>query len=184
MFAAQKDLLKLDTSPARLTTREMFIPTCATCHMSGLGGLKVTHNPGERLSWFLMDEISTKRPHYAQAQAAMKEVCSQCHARSRIDTLYSEAEKVVENANRQVSASAEIVSGLRRDGMLPAQPFAHPIDLMYLDLWHYDAVNAKHGAFMGGADFTQWHGNFALLKHGLEIKHASDELRRSHAAPK
>src|SRR5215472_10039886 len=31
IFAAQRDLLKLDAPPRTLTTRDMFIPTCATC---------------------------------------------------------------------------------------------------------------------------------------------------------
>ena len=66
-------------APAKLTTRDMFIPTCATCHMSGLNGLKVTHDTSERLSYWLVAEVSEKRPNYAQAQAAMKEVCAQCH---------------------------------------------------------------------------------------------------------
>ncbi len=39
MFAAQRHLLDLKAPPDKLTTRDMFIPTCATCHMSGLNGL-------------------------------------------------------------------------------------------------------------------------------------------------
>ena len=38
MFHAQEKLLKLDAPPKTLTTRDMFVPTCATCHMSGLNG--------------------------------------------------------------------------------------------------------------------------------------------------
>ena len=45
MFHAQERLLKLDAPPKSLTTRDMFVPTCATCHMSGLNGQKVTHDP-------------------------------------------------------------------------------------------------------------------------------------------
>jgi len=48
MFAAQERLLDLTVEPKKLTTREMFVPTCATCHMSGLNGLGVTHDPSER----------------------------------------------------------------------------------------------------------------------------------------
>src|SRR4029077_7950175 len=49
MFRAQERLLRLDAPPNSLTTRDMFVPTCATCHMSGLNGQKVTHDPSERL---------------------------------------------------------------------------------------------------------------------------------------
>ena len=87
MFAAQRNLLNLKADPRTLTTRDMFVPTCATCHMSGINGLKVTHNPSDRLSWYLANQISTHRPNYLQAQINMKQVCTQCHARDRIDRL-------------------------------------------------------------------------------------------------
>src|SRR5262249_61280224 len=79
MFQAQESLLNLDAPPKSLTTRDMFIPTCATCHMSGINGLGVTHDPTERLSYYLANAISEKRPNYAAAQAKMKQGCSQCH---------------------------------------------------------------------------------------------------------
>ncbi len=44
MFAAQEKLLNLDADPKNLTTRDMFVPTCATCHMSGINGIGITHS--------------------------------------------------------------------------------------------------------------------------------------------
>ena len=67
LFQAQRKLLNLAIEPSKLTTREMFVPTCAPCHMSGLNGLGVTHDPSERLSYNLFAEISDKRPQYARA---------------------------------------------------------------------------------------------------------------------
>ena len=43
----------------------MFVPTCATCHMSGLNGHEGDARPTERLSYLLVAEISDKRPNYA-----------------------------------------------------------------------------------------------------------------------
>lgn len=43
MFAAQRGLLNLWATPGKLTTRDMFVPTCATCHMSGINGRSVQH---------------------------------------------------------------------------------------------------------------------------------------------
>src|SRR5207249_8528136 len=45
-------------SPAKLTTRDMFVPTCATCHMSGINGRGVTHDPSGRLSSYLFAQVS------------------------------------------------------------------------------------------------------------------------------
>jgi hypothetical protein len=38
----------------------MFVPTCATCHMSGLNGQKVTHDPSDRLSYYVADPITSR----------------------------------------------------------------------------------------------------------------------------
>jgi formate-dependent nitrite reductase cytochrome c552 subunit len=42
LFASQKEHFNLNASPKTLTTRDMPVPTCATCHMSGLEGMNVT----------------------------------------------------------------------------------------------------------------------------------------------
>ena len=180
MFAAQRNILNLKAPPKLLTTRDMFVPTCATCHMSGINGLKVTHDPSDRLSWFLAAEISTKRPNYARAQAAMKQVCVQCHTAATIDRVYAQAEQVIATTNSRVAHAKEIVTSLRADGSLKGPPFSNPVDFLYFDLWHYDGRTSKHGAFMGGADFVQWHGNYPMLQKTVELEHAAAELRRQH----
>ena len=38
LFAAQRARINLDADPKTLTTSDMPVPTCATCHMSGLEG--------------------------------------------------------------------------------------------------------------------------------------------------
>jgi hydroxylamine dehydrogenase len=91
LFAAQEKLLRLDADAKSLTTRDMFVPSCATCHMSGINGTKLTHNPGERLSCYLADAISKQRPNYLMAQTNMKQICNQCHANSLIDRVYKQA---------------------------------------------------------------------------------------------
>jgi hypothetical protein len=181
MFHAQAHLLNLSAHPEKLTTEDMFVPTCATCHMSGINGLSVTHDPGERLSYKLFDEISEKRPDYARARAKMQDVCRNCHTPATIDRVYNEAEQIVASTNDKVREVKEIVEGLRKDGLLSQQGFTQPIDFDYFDLWHYYGRTSKHGAFMGGADFTQWHGNYPLLRATIDIKAQAEELRRRHA---
>jgi hydroxylamine dehydrogenase len=181
MFAAQRRYLNLAADPNRLTTRDMFVPTCATCHMSGINGLKVTHDPSDRLSWYLANAVSEKRPNYLRAQAAMKQVCTQCHTQALVDGVYTRAEQVVASTNAKVLAAKAIVDGLRKDGVLTGPPFSNPIDFLYFDLWHYDGRTSKHGAFMGGADFVQWHGNYPILEKTVELKHEADALRATHS---
>ena len=180
MFQAQRKLLNLAAEPKKLTTRDMFVPTCATCHMSGLNGMNVTHDPGERLSYELFAEVSEKRPNFARGQAAMKDTCRNCHTQTVIDRVYGQAEKVVVATNEKVKAAKEVIEGLRKDGVLTSKPFQTPIDFLYFDLWHYYGRTSKHGAFMGGADFVQWHGNYPMLKHTVEMKEMAAEMRRLH----
>jgi hydroxylamine dehydrogenase len=132
MFHAQERLLNLNAAPKTLTTRDMFVPTCATCHMSGINGQKVTHDPSERLSYYLADPITRARSNPERAQAAMKQVCGQCHTSPLVERVYSEAEKVVVSTNENVQAASEVMAGLRKDGILTGPPFAHPIDLCVL----------------------------------------------------
>jgi len=180
MFHAQERLLNLDAPPAMLSTRDMFVPTCATCHMSGLNGLKVTHDPSDRLSYYLADPITKPRQNHDRAQAAMKQVCGQCHTPPLVDRVYAEAERVVSSTNDRVQAATDLMNGLRRDGVLTGAPFTQPIDFVYFDLWHYDGRTSKHGAFMGGADFVQWHGNYPMLAKSVELQAMAAELRNAH----
>ncbi|MEP7304390.1 MAG: multiheme c-type cytochrome [Acidobacteriota bacterium] len=180
MFHAQERLLKLDAPPKSLTTRDMFVPTCATCHMSGLNGQKVTHDPSERLSYYLADAITKPRPNHDRAQVAMKQLCLQCHTTPIIDRVYAEAEKVVASTNERVQVATDIVAALRKEGVLTTPPFTQPIDFVYFDLWHYDGRTSKHGAFMGGADFIQWHGNYPMLARTVQLRALADDLRRQH----
>ena len=67
-------------------------------------------------------------------------------------------------------------TALRKDRILTGPPFSQPIDFIYFDLWHYDGRTSKHGAFMGGADFVQWHGNYPILQKTVELNAMAAEL--------
>ena len=50
-----------DTAPDAWEPGDYRAPTCATCHMSGIGELAVTHNVSERLYWNLWAKESQVR---------------------------------------------------------------------------------------------------------------------------
>ena len=183
LYNAQKREMNLGADPKHLSTSDMSVPTCSTCHLSGLEGLKVTHDTSERLSYWLFAPVSKKRPSYQQGQSAMKETCLKCHAQTHVDRIYQEAEGVVEATNAKISEAKALMTELRQEGLLTADPFDEPIEFIYFDLWHYYGRTAKHGAFMGGADFVQWHGNYELLLKATEMQHIAAELRERHAKP-
>jgi len=180
LYNAQKSMMNLRADPKTLTTKDMSVPTCATCHMSGLDGLKVTHDTTERLSYWLFAAESDKRPNYELGQAAMQEVCTKCHSQSLVKQFYAEAEAVVDSTNEKVRSVMGTAKALREEGLLTDAPFDEPIEFELFDYWHYWGRTAKHGAFMGGADFVQWHGNYELLAKRVEIEAIAEELRNAH----
>ncbi len=177
LYAAQRTTMDLRVEPKRLTTADMPVPTCATCHLSGLDGLKVTHDTTERLSYWLFAPVSEKRPGHARAQSEMQETCLRCHASSSVTRFYEEAEAVLAATNHRVREGESLMAALRDEGLLTPEPFDEPIEFLYFDYWHYFGRTAKHGAFMGGADFVQWHGNYELLLKLAEMKDMANELR-------
>jgi hypothetical protein len=181
LFNAQHPHYNLQADPKKLTTADMPVPTCATCHMSGLEGMNVTHDATERLSMFLFAAVTTKRPNYAQGQVNMKEVCLKCHTQPKVEEFYREAESVVQSTNALVAEADAVMKGLQAEGLLTPEPFDEPIDYEYFDLWHYYGRTAKHGAFMGGADFVQWHGFYELVHKLSAIRHDAAELRAKRA---
>ena len=181
LYNAQKRDLNLNADPKKLTTADMSIPTCATCHMSGLEGLKVTHDTTERLSYWLFAAVSDKRPTYQRGQDAMKETCLKCHTQPHVDRYYQEAEGVVQATNVKIAEAETLMASLRKEGLLTPEPFDEAIEFLYFDLWHYYGRTAKHGAFMGGADFVQWHGNYELLLKMTEMKEIAAQLRENRA---
>lgn len=183
LFNAQRDEMNLGADPRLLTVADMPVPTCATCHMSGLGGVGVTHDTSERLSYWLFAAVSERRPTYVQGQDNMKAVCGNCHTANHTDAFYEEAEAVVESTNERVLEAKDIMDGLYEADLLTPAPFDEPIEFTYFDYWHYWGRTAKHGAFMGGADFVQWHGNYQLLAQLVELRALAEELRTRHASP-
>ena len=131
MFAAQKNLMNLNAPPDSLTTKDMFVPTCATCHMSGINGQGVTHDPSERLSYNLFAEVTLPRPDAERARAKMKQICLQCHTAPLVDRVYKEGDAVVDATNKKVEAAKAIMDSLQAEGcfrqMVSASPSSSPI---------------------------------------------------------
>ena len=157
----------------------MSAPEARVVH-GGLEGAGLTHDTTERLSWYLFAPVSTKRPGYERGQDAMKALCGKCHARPSIDEFYKKAEAVIEATNQKVKAATGLVDQLRAEGLIAKQPFTQPIQFTEFDLWHYYGRTAKHGAFIGGADFVQWHGNYPMLARSVELRTQAEDLRRRH----
>ncbi|MBT3585950.1 MAG: hypothetical protein HN509_13675 [Halobacteriovoraceae bacterium] len=84
---------------------------------------------------------------------------------------------MVYSTNKVIKESKDIMADLRKRKLITDAPFDESIEFLAFDIWHYFGRTAKHGAFMGGADFVQWHGNYELLLKMVELKELAKELK-------
>jgi hypothetical protein len=153
-----------------LTVEDFPAPTCAICHMSGFGSTGTTHDVGERLTWFLFDATSKKRPNATENAVRMKAVCQECHNKNWIEDFYEDGDAVVAAVNDWVAESDDLMAPLKEQGLLTAEAFDEPIDFTYFDLWHHWGRTTKFGAWMQGPDYSQWHGAYEVLRDLAELR--------------
>ncbi len=83
MYQADGDDWEWESAPDAWEPGDYKAPTCATCHMSGIGELRTTHNVNERLKWDLVhprSEIrSGVRGDGEKGRQEMLQVCVNCH---------------------------------------------------------------------------------------------------------
>jgi hydroxylamine dehydrogenase len=163
-----------------LSPTDFPAPTCAICHISGFGGTATTHDVGERLTWFLMAQVSTRRPAWQDNMVRMQSVCMECHNKDFITAFYTDADKGVEAINANVNQADTIIQPLKDKNLLTAAPFDEPIDYIYFENWHHFGRTAKFGMWMTGADYTQWHGAYEMLKCLAELQ---DIVNQKLASP-
>jgi hydroxylamine dehydrogenase len=177
IYHTMESHFNFDQVPGRLGVDDFPSPTCQICHMAGFGGQPTTHNVGLRLSWFLYMPISEHRPDHEKQREAMRSICRQCHSTEFIDRQFQAADSVVEWTNARVTEANQIISDLMNDGLVPREQFTNPLQFLAFDLWHFYGRTAKFGAFMQGADYTQWHGAYPLLRELNDLRARAQELR-------
>lgn len=182
-----KDHMNLNSDSWILGKDYSQAPTCATCHMSGnvLNGGKITHDPGERISWtnrppvsVAMDtnanhEIVTETDPKKRAEQVvdtwedkrnrMKQVCSHCHTPDYINKFYIQYDNLVTLFNEKFAkAGKKIVDTLTSEGLLTKTQFDEEVEWTWFYLWHHEGRRARHGASMMAPDYTHWHGMYEV----------------------
>ncbi len=163
-------------------------PTCATCHMSAHSrGGKVTHDPGERISWsnrppvsLLMDTdihhsiVKTTDPEERQEliddswqnkRDRMKNVCLHCHTSNYVNNFYQQYDDFVINYNEKFAKPGQkIMAALLEQGLRTAKSFDEEIEWTWFYLWHHEGRRARHGASMMAPDYAHWHGMYEVAE--------------------
>lgn len=188
-FRDLKHHMNLDAKDWVLGEDYTQAPTCATCHMSGntRNGGKVTHDPGERISWtnrppvsLLMDTdingavIKEADPVERQKLIAsswqdkrqeMKNVCMHCHTQNYVNAFYQQYDDFVINYNEKFAKpGTKIMNALRDQELLTRTNFDEEIEWTWFYLWHHEGRRARHGASMMAPDYAHWHGMYEVAE--------------------
>jgi hypothetical protein len=160
-------------------------PTCATCHMTGIGELKTTHNVTERLYWNgwaeeskvrnSSDPLSPLLGNGKEGRAKMEKVCSSCHSGRHTKNFFQQADKAVRLYNEGYYQPAKAMRNeLEAKGLLKENPWTDEFQIVFYHLWHHEGRRARQGALMAGPDYAHWHGFFELQQdlYKLEQIHA------------
>jgi len=169
-FATMGDDWNWDAEAGTLSVKDFPAATCALCHMSGFGATGTTHDLGDRLTWYLFQPISVRRPAWEDNKVRMQGVCQECHNSNFITEFYNDADVLVGAINAWVEESDRIMQVLKDNDLVTAEPFDEPIDFIHFELWHHWGRTAKFGAWMQGPDYTQWHGAYEMLSDLADLR--------------
>jgi hypothetical protein len=189
VFRDMKDKMNLDAKTWVLGKDYTAAPTCATCHMSGhsRNGGKVTHDPGERISWTNRPPISARMdtdlnhkviketdPKKRRALVAdswpnkrtrMTEVCRHCHTPDYITSFYTQYDDFVVLYNEKFAKpGGMIMKALLDNGLRSTVKFDEEIEWTWFYLWHHEGRRARHGASMMAPDYAHWHGMYEVAE--------------------
>lgn len=164
-------------------------PTCATCHMSGhsRNDGKITHDPGERLSWTNRPPVSLVMDTDAEGKViketdpverqkliasswqdkrqTMKQVCLHCHTENYVNSFYKQYDDFVVNYNEKFAKPGKKIMGvLREQKLLTDANFDEEIEWTWFYLWHHEGRRARHGASMMAPDYAHWHGMYEVAE--------------------
>ncbi|MCP4139825.1 MAG: beta-ketoacyl-ACP synthase [Chloroflexi bacterium] len=187
IFATEGEEWTWDSPSGEWEPGDYRAPTCATCHMSGIGDLETTHNVTKRLYWNLWAKVSKVRDSddvmdmwYGDGEAGraeMKAVCGECHSTTHTDNFFATGDKAVELYNIEYWAPIEAMRlELAEAGLLKENPWEDGFMILHYYVWHHDGRRARMASMMGSPDWAHWHG-FFMLQQKLNLATEIYEIR-------
>ena len=187
IYNTEGDKYKFDSAPDTWDVPDYRTPTCAVCHMSGIGELKTTHNVSLRLKWNLWAPHSNQRSggfdtaakewaegmklttgnalagHPDGADAGRKEmamVCKSCHTGTFTTNFFEMGDKHVMLYNFYHDEAMKMLNELKEKKLLKDDEWSDEFQRAYYYSWHHEGRRMRMGALMGAPDYAHWHGVF------------------------
>ncbi len=163
-------------------------PTCAVCHMAGVGALSTTHDVGERLKWEAQAPFSVlNKDHDGEAERKkMLTVCTQCHSPRWAGNYLARYDQANEHYNEEYFVPVKaMMDELYAKGLLSRWPiFDEEIEWTFYELWHHEGRRARMGSAMMGPDYSWWHGFYDLKKSfGHFVRQFEEVKAKGHGSP-
>ena len=182
VFKTEGHTWDFDGSPGEWQPGEDYrAPTCASCHMSQVGDLEMTHNVSERLYWVQWskmspvrdsdDVMSPKLGDGPEGRKKMQQVCAACHSPDHTKGFFAQADKAVNLYNEAYYKPAlKMLNELKAKKLLRENPWTDEFQVKYYDLWHHEGRRARMGATHGAPDYAHWHGFFEIMQDLYELE--------------
>jgi ribosomal protein S20 len=196
IYNSEGSTWKYDSAPDAWEPGDYRAPTCATCHMSGIGDLKTTHNVSRRLKWNVWAPISNKRdkgyetavtdfeagkitkgnplagnPKGSEAaRGEMEQVCVTCHTKTHTKNFFKMADQHVELYNTYAVDAKKMIDELSKKGLMKKDQWADKAFRVWYHIWHHQGRRMRQGALMGAPDYAHWHGVFELQQDIRELQ--------------
>jgi len=168
LFLAHGDEWEWDSAPDAWEPGDYTAPTCAVCHMSGIGELETTHNVADRLKWDLVHKKSVIRSGVRgdgnKGDKLMRKVCINCHGISHTNSTKATLDNSVALYNKYWEGAVKMKKELAEKKLLKKDPWKDGFqELMYF-LWHHTGRRARQGTAMNAPDYAHWHGFFQVFQ--------------------
>ena len=168
MYLTQGDRWEYDSPPDAWEPGDYKAPTCATCHMSGIGELATTHNVQERLKWDSMHKKSVvrsgERGDGVKGEQRMRKVCLNCHGPSHVKTQRDILDNAEALYNKYWDGAMKMQDELKAKNLLGPDPWQDGFQELTYYLWHHTGRRARQGAAMNAPDYAHWHGFFQVFQ--------------------
>lgn len=167
-YLSHGDEWNFESAPDTWEPGDYTAPTCATCHLSGIGELATTHNINERLKWDLVHKKSVirsgERGDGEKGDKEMRKVCANCHGKTHTDIQRTLLDNSVALYNKYWDGAVKMRAELKEKGLLKKNPWRDGFQELEYYLWHHVGRRARQGAAMNAPDYAHWHGFFQIFQ--------------------
>ncbi|MFH1954394.1 MAG: multiheme c-type cytochrome [Pseudomonadota bacterium] len=177
-YLSHGDKWNFESAPDAWEPGDYTAPTCATCHLSGIGELATTHNINDRLKWDLVHKKSVirsgERGDGEKGDKEMRKVCANCHGKTHTDVQRRTLDDAVELYNLYWDGAVKMKKELADKGLLKKNPWRDGFQELEYYLWHHVGRRARQGAAMFAPDYAHWHGFFQVFQVYYDMQNIYD----------